>query len=223
MVDKQKVIYIYVTILVFMLLLVGATYAYLSVSVSVANTMSASTSFSPRPVFTAVNGTNISLSATVNDLSTQVSSLTVAKSATANISVKFTGGDSSGSRCTYDIVLNRTGGSAYVPSDAYTNGGYTKEFTVAASASGTWLGSGSAVSRSEINISSLSWSSNKATLVSGASIQSKVVTEITQTWNVIFRIYNLPADQTSGTNKITNLNWVGNISIANVNCMLPYA
>ena len=220
---KHTVIYIYFTIFVFVLLVIGATYAYLSASLATSNSIQATTSYSPRPVFSSASGSNITLNATAADLKTQVTSATVAKSATAQIKVKFTGGDSTGSRCTYDLVLNRTGGTAYVPSDAYTNGNYTNEFTVAASVSSTWLGSGSAISRSEININKLSWSSNKATLVTGASIQSKVITEIVQTWNVVFKIYNLPADQTSGTNKITSLNWVGNVSIANVNCMLPYA
>ena len=222
----HTLIYTILSIIVIITCVVSSTYAYFSATTNILATTNIIAETTKGSTFASVSGTNVSVNITSALMATTKSVNSTATDSeiksTGQIKATFTAGDTSGTRCTYDIVLKRTSGSAYTPTTWYNNNKstYKYEFTIQASiADATWYGSGSAKSLAQTNINNLTWSGNTATLISGASIQSKNTSTLTQTWNFIIRFYNLPGDQ----NSLNNYKFGGHIGITNVTCGLLYA
>lgn len=224
--QKQYLIYTIISLAVIITCVVSSTYAYFSASTNITAVVNVTAEATKSATFTSGSGTNVSVNiSSALMASTKAVSSTATDSeikSTGTIKAIFTGGDTTGTRCSYDIVLTRTSGSAYTPSSWYNSNKstYKYEFTIQASiADATWYGSGSAKSLAQTNINNLTWSGNTATLISGATIQSKSTTALTQTWNIIVRFYNLPGDQ----NTLSSYKFGGYIGIQNVDCSLAYA
>lgn len=219
---KSNVVFLMLTIIVLIITVVGATFAWFSASVTNSATTAVNVDATAAGVFTSVSGTAIDMDITGNIMASSASNgNTAVVSKTGTIKVTYTAGDTSGSRCTYNVVLNKNTASTYSPTSYYTSNKttYKFEFSVQASINGTYHGSGTAPSKAETNMSDLTFSSNVATLISGASIQSKSTSAVTDTWDVTLKFYNLPGDQ----NTLAGFKWYGTIGIANVQCGLAYA
>ena len=221
---KSNVIFLLLTVIVMVITVIGATFAWFSASVNVNNVTNINVGASNTGIFTSIAGNNLNINITGSAMSSNVSNGTVAAngaSVTSSIKVSYLDGDGSGSRCTYNVYLERDTTSSYTPSAFYTANKqtYKFEFSVTAAISGTYHGSGTTPSKAETNISDLTFSSNRAVLISNANIRNNNDdTPVTDTWNVTLKFYNLPGDQ----NSLAAFKWTGRIKVDNVTCGLSY-
>ena len=207
-----------------LLLIIGASFAYIMTSVTNTATTAIAVEAAGTDVLTTSSSANISINITnANMVSTAASSANATDSTLKDdgtLTVSYTAADTSGSRCSYNLVLTRTSSAVYTASSFYTSNKstYPFEFSIQVTA-GTWRGTGSAKNLAQTNISALTWSSNKATLISGADIRSNSTSVISQSWTVLIRAYNLPGNQDS----LAGLNWSGTVGVENVQCGLSYS
>ena len=203
-----------------LLIVIGASFAYFgSFTVNLNNNVAVN-------INAASPGTStfISTSATLNlqvpasNMSQTVvegeSSPVLAAESTANMNISLTSGSAGVSvTCTYNVYFEYSGTYVYGTGATPKTTGATKEITmqVAASVGGTNIYS------AETNCDTgngKTWASNKATLITDATITNASTTATTQTLSFTMRFYNFNADQ----NALAGKPFVGKIYAEKNNC-----
>lgn len=216
---QTKVIALLSTIFL-LLIVIGASFAYFgSFTVNLNNNVAVN-------INAASPGTStfVSTSATLN-LQVPASSMSqtvvegetspvLAAESTANMNISLTSGSTDVSvTCSYDVYYEYTGTNVYGATATPKTTGATKEITMQVTASVGGTNNYSTETNFDTG-NGKTWSSNKATLITGATITNASTTETTQTLSFTMKFYNFNANQ----NALAGKPFVGKIYAEKTDC-----
>ena len=208
--NNVKLIGIFATVLL-LVIVITASFAYFgSFNVNLINNVAVNVnSVSPGDATFTSNATQLNLQVPAANMSQTVADNSVAAASnTATLTVNLTGAANLLTTCTYDIVYEYDAGSnVYGKSPTTKNG--DKEITLQVS---NVNGTNNFANEKNFDFDS-SWSNNKRTLVSGASISSNG-SLTTQNISITGKYYNLTIPQASIERKA----FTGKIYVTNYNC-----
>ena len=189
-----------------------ATYAYFVGNINTTRTSNVTATTERNNLVFDTNGGAMNLNVSAANMQ-RAKNGTVAAQNSTTLTVNLTAGTSYSMVCTYDIVYEWTSSDKYT---SHSSGVSTNEFTIKASLasnSNTYEGNNNIAN--ETDLSSLTYTNNSATVVSGAQIDATGSTRSTAVWTLESKIYNVNANQTNLVNK----NFGGRFKIANVSCV----
>ena len=189
-----------------------ATYAYFVGSINTTRTSNVTATTERNNLVFDTNGGAMNLNVSASNMQ-RAKNGTVAAQNSTTLTVNLTAGTSYSMVCTYDIVYEWTSSDKYT---AHSSGVTSNEFTIKASLasnSNTYEGTNNIAN--ETDLSSLTYTNNSATVVSGAQIDATGSTRSTAVWTLESKIYNVNANQTNLVNK----NFGGRFKITNVSCV----
>ena len=189
-----------------------ATYAYFVGSINTGNTSNVTATTERNNLVFDTNGGAMNLNVSASSMQRSQAGTVAAQNSTT-LTVNLTANTDYSMVCTYDIVYEWTSTDKYT---AHSSGVSSNEFTIKASlASNSNTYSGTNNIANETDLSSLTYTNNSATVVSGAQIDATGSTRSTAVWTLESKIYNVNANQTNLVNK----NFGGRFKIANVSCV----
>ena len=208
--NNIKLLGVFATVLL-LVIVITASFAYFgSFNVNLNNNVAVNVnSVSPGDATFISNATQLNLQVPAANMSQTASNNEIAAATnTATLTVNLTGAANLLTTCTYDIVYEYDAGSnVYGKSPTTKNG--NKEITLQVS---NVNGTNNFVNEKNFDFDS-SWTSNKRTLVSGATISSNG-TLTTQNISITGKYYNLTIPQTSIEGKA----FTGKIYVTNHSC-----
>ena len=210
--NKKNITLMVVAVLTLITFVGLATYAYFVGNINTTRTSNVTATTERNNLVFDTNGGAMQLNVSAANMQ-RAKNGTVAAQNSTTLTVNLTAGTSYSMVCTYDIVYE------WISSDKYTahsSGVSSNEFTIKASlASNSNTYEGTNNISSETDLSSLTYTNNSATVVSGAQIDATGSTLSTAVWTLESKIYNVNANQTNLVNK----NFGGRFKIANVSCV----
>ena len=189
-----------------------ATYAYFVGNINTTRTSNVTATTERNNLVFDTNGGAMNLNVSAANMQ-RAKNGTVAAQNSTTLTVNLTANTDYSMVCTYDIVYEWTSSDKYT---AHSSGVSSNEFTIKASlASNNNTYEGTNNIANETDLSSLTYTNNSATVVSGAQIDATGSTRSTAIWTLESKIYNVNANQTNLVNK----NFGGRFKIANVSCV----
>lgn len=216
---QTKIISIFASVFL-LVIVIGASFAYFgSFNVNLNNNVAVNiTASSPGTATFVSSSATLNLQVPAANMSqTVVANATgpvLAAESTANMNVSLTSGSTGVSiTCKYNVYYEYSGSNVYGATATPKTTGATKEITmqVAATVGGTNNYS------TETNFDTgngKTWASNKATLITNATITNASTTATTQTLSFTMRFYNFNADQ----NKLAGKPFIGKIYAEKTDC-----
>ena len=216
---QTKIISIFASVFL-LVIVIGASFAYFgSFNVNLNNNVAVNITAS-----TPGTATFVSSSATLNlqvpaaNMSqTVVANATapvLAAESTANMNVSLTSGSTGVSiTCKYNVYYEYSGSNVYGATATPKTTGATKEITMQVAATVGGTNNYSAETNFDTG-NGKTWASNKATLITNATITNASTTATTQTLSFTMRFYNFNADQ----NKLAGKPFIGKIYAEKTNC-----
>lgn len=216
---QTKIISIFASVFL-LVIVIGASFAYFgSFNVNLNNNVAVNiTASSPGTATFVSSSATLNLQVPAANMSqTVVANATapvLAAESTANMNVSLTSGSTGVSiTCKYNVYYEYSGSNIYGATATPKTTGATKEITmqVAATVGGTNNYS------TETNFDTgngKTWASNKATLITNATITNASTTATTQTLSFTMRFYNFNADQ----NKLAGKPFIGKIYAEKTDC-----
>ena len=189
-----------------------ATYAYFVGNINTTRTSNVTATTEINNLVFDTNGGAMQLNVSASNMQ-RAKNGTVAAQNNTTLTVNLTANTDYSMVCTYDIIYEWTSTDKYT---AHSSGVSSNEFTIKASLasnSNTYEGTNNIAN--ETDLSSLTYTNNSATVVSGAQIDATGTTRSTAVWTLESKIYNVNANQTNLVNK----NFSGRFKIANVSCV----
>ena len=189
-----------------------ATYAYFVGNINTTRTSNVTATTERNNLVFDTNGGAMGLNVSAANMQ-RAKNGTVAAQNSTTLTVNLTANTDYSMVCTYDIVYEWTSSDKYI---AHSSGVSSNEFTIKASLasnSNTYEGTNNIAN--ETDLSSLTYTNNSATVVSGAQIDATGSTRSTAVWTLESKIYNVNANQTNLVNK----NFGGRFKITNVSCV----
>ena len=189
-----------------------ATYAYFVGNINTTRTSNVTATTERNNLVFDTNGGAMQLNVSASNMQ-RAKNGTVAAQNSTTLTVNLTANTDYSMVCTYDIVYEWTSTDKYT---AHSSGVTSNEFTIKASlASNSNTYEGTNNISGETDLSSLTYTNNSTTVVSGAQIDATGSTMSTAVWTLESKIYNVNANQTNLVNK----NFGGRFKIANVSCV----
>ena len=189
-----------------------ATYAYFIGNINTTRTSNVTATTERNNLVFDTNGGVMQLNVSAANMQ-RAKNGTVAAQNSTTLTVNLTANTDYSMVCTYDIIYEWTSTDRYT---SHSSGVSSNEFTIKASLasnSNTYEGTNNIAN--ETDLSSLTYTNNSATVVSGAQIDATGSTMSTAVWTLESKIYNVNANQTNLVNK----NFGGRFKIANVSCV----
>ena len=189
-----------------------ATYAYFVGNINTTRTSNVTATTERNNLVFDTNGGAMQLNVSAASMQ-RANNGTVAAQNSTTLTVNLTANTDYSMVCTYDIIYEWTSSDKYT---AHSSGVTSNEFTIKASLasnSNTYEGTNNIAN--ETDLSSLTYTNNSATVVSGAQIDATGSTRSTAVWTLESKIYNVNANQTNLVNK----NFGGRFKITNVSCV----
>ena len=210
--NKKNITLMVVAVLTLITFVGLATYAYFVGNINTTRTSNVTATTERNNLVFDTNGGVLELNVSASSM--QVSQAgTVAAQNSTTLTVNLTANTNYSMVCTYDIVYEWTSTDKYT---AHSSGVSSNEFTIKASLasnSNTYEGTNNIAN--ETDLSSLTYTNNSTTVVSGAQIDATESTMSTAVWALESKIYNVNANQTNLVNK----NFGGRFKITNVSCV----
>ena len=142
------------------------------------------------------------------------SSPVLAAESTANMNISLTSGSAGVSiTCNYNVYYEYSGSNVYGATATPKTTGATKEITMQVTASVGGTNNYSTETNFDTG-NGKTWTSNKATLITGATITNASTTATTQTLSFTMRFYNFNANQ----NALAGKPFTGKIYAEKTNC-----
>ena len=210
--NKKNITLMVVAVLTLITFVGLATYAYFVGSINTTRTSNVTATTERNNLVFDTNGGAMELNVSASSMQ-RAKNGTVAAQNSTTLTVNLTANTDYSMVCTYDIVYEWTSSDRYT---SHSSGVSSNEFTIKASLasnSNTYEGTNNIAS--ETDLSSLTYTNNSATVVSGAQIDATGSTMSTAVWTLESKIYNANANQTNLVNK----NFGGRFKIANVSCV----
>ena len=210
--NKKNITLMVVAVLTLITFVGLATYAYFAGTGSITNKANVTATTERNNLVFDTNGGAMQLDVSASSMQRSQAD-TVAAQNSATLTVNLTANTDYSMVCTYDIVYEWTSNDKYT---AHSSGVSSNEFTIKASlASNSHTYEGTNNIANETDLSSLTYTNNSATVVSGAQIDATGDTMSTAVWTFESKIYNANANQTNLVNK----NFGGRFKVANVSCV----
>ena len=210
--NKKNITLMVVAVLTLITFVGLATYAYFVGNINTTRTSNVTATTERNNLVFDTNGGAMQLNVSAANMQ-RAKNGTVAAQNSTTLTVNLTANTDYSMVCTYDIVYEWTSSDKYT---AHSSGVSSNEFTIKASLasnSNTYEGTNNIAN--ETDLSSLTYTNNSATVVSGAQIDATGSTRSTAVWTLESKIYNVNANQTNLVNK----NFGGRFKIANVSCV----
>ncbi len=194
---KRVLLPVFISIAVFLMLVFTSAYAYYAASTN-ANVSTNISANLPTATTIFTTASNCVLDLTSADMTLE--NVDTSFSDTCYLNVTINGG--AGGYCTYDVLLEEVGTDTYIRSAGVGTAPYVFEYTGAISGAAT---------KAETQLDSL-----KGTRI----VTNKLITiasdgvEVTQTYNMIEKWYNLNIDQDSHAGKVYSYKF----SVTNISC-----
>lgn len=216
---QTKIISIFASVFL-LVIVIGASFAYFgSFNVNLNNNVAVNiTASSPGTATFVSSSATLNLQVPAANMSqTVVANATgpvLAAESTANMNVSLTSGSTGVSiTCKYNVYYEYSGSNVYGATATPKTTGATKEITmqVAATVGGT---NNYSIETNFDTGNGKTWASNKATLITNATITNASTTATTQTLSFTMRFYNFNADQ----NKLAGKPFIGKIYAEKTDC-----
>ncbi len=201
-----------IAVTVLIALLGIATYAYFVGNVNTNNVANLNAITEQNNMVFDVTGGNMALNVTVANMVQSKAGLIAARNMTS-LTVSFTPNTEYSMVCTYDIVYEWTSADKYT---THSLGVTDNEFTIQANLNRNDNNlAGNNLIANETDLSTLSYTNNKTTVVTGAKISGSGSTTQTAEWTIRTKFYNADADQVTLSGK----NYAGKFSVEIVSCI----
>ena len=189
-----------------------ATYAYFVGNINTTRTSNVTATTEINNLVFDTNGGAMQLNVSAANMQ-RAKNGTVAAQNNTTLTVTLTANTNYSMVCTYDIVYEWTSTDKYT---AHSSGVSSNEFTIKASlASNSNTYDGTNNIANETDLSSLTYTNNSTTVVSGAQIDATGSTRSTAVWTFESKIYNANANQINLAGKTFN----GKFKVSNVSCV----
>ena len=216
---QTKIISIFASVFL-LVIVIGASFAYFgSFNVNLNNNVAVNiTASSPGTATFVSSSATLNLQVPAANMSqTVVANATapvLAAESTANMNVSLTSGSTGVSiTCKYNVYYEYSGSNVYGATATPKTTGATKEITMQVAATVGGTNNYSAETNYDTG-NGKTWASNKATLITNATITNASTTATTQTLSFTMRFYNFNADQ----NKLAGKPFIGKIYAEKTNC-----
>lgn len=216
---QTKIISIFASVFL-LVIVIGASFAYFgSFNVNLNNNVAVNiTASSPGTATFVSSSATLNLQVPAANMSqTVVANATapvLAAESTANMNVSLTSGSTGVSiTCKYNVYYEYSGSNIYGATATPKTTGATKEITMQVAATVGGTNNYSAETNFDTG-NGKTWASNKATLITNATITNASTTATTQTLSFTMRFYNFNADQ----NKLAGKPFIGKIYAEKTNC-----
>ncbi len=216
---QTKIISIFASVFL-LVIVIGASFAYFgSFNVNLNNNVAVNiTASSPGTATFVSSSATLNLQVPAANMSqTVVANATapvLAAESTANMNVSLTSGSTGVSiTCKYNVYYEYSGSNVYGATATPKTTGATKEITMQVAATVGGTNNYSAETNFDTG-NGKTWASNKATLITNATITNASTTATTQTLSFTMRFYNFNADQ----NKLAGKPFIGKIYAEKTNC-----
>ena len=210
--NKKNITLMVVAVLTLITFVGLATYAYFVGTVNTTRTSNVTATTERNNLVFDTNGGVMNLNVSASSMQRSQAGTVAAQNSTT-LTVNLTANTDYSMVCTYDIIYEWTSTDKYT---AHSSGVSSNEFTIKASIAGnsnTYEGTNNIAN--ETDLSSLTYTNNSTTVVSGAQIDATGSTRSTTVWTLESKIYNVNANQTNLVNK----NFGGRFKITNVSCV----
>ena len=210
--NKKNITLMVVAVLTLITFVGLATYAYFVGNINTTRTSNVTATTERNNLVFDTNGGVMNLNVSASSMQRSQAGTVAAQNSTT-LTVNLTANTDYSMVCTYDIVYEWTSTDKYT---SHSSGVNSNEFTIKASLasnSNTYEGTNNIAN--ETDLSSLTYTNNSATVVSGAQIDATGSTRSTAVWTLESKIYNVNANQTNLVNK----NFGGRFKITNVLCV----
>lgn len=216
---QTKLIALFATVFL-LLIVIGASFAYFgSFTVNLNNNVAVNINAASPGTSTFVStSATLNLQVPASNMSQTVvegqSSPVLAASSTANMNISLTSGSAGVSiTCNYNVYYEYSGSNVYGATATPKTTGATKEITMQVTASVGGTNNYSTETNFDTG-NGKTWASNKATLITGATITNASTTATTQTLSFTMRFYNFNANQ----NALAGKPFTGKIYAEKTNC-----
>ena len=216
---QTKIISIFASVFL-LVIVIGASFAYFgSFNVNLNNNVAVNiTASSPGTATFVSSSATLNLQVPAANMSqTVVANATapvLAAESTANMNVSLTSGSTGVSiTCKYSVYYEYSGSNVYGATATPKTTGATKEITMQVAATVGGTNNYSAETNFDTG-NGKTWASNKATLITNATITNASTTATTQTLSFTMRFYNFNADQ----NKLAGKPFIGKIYAEKTDC-----
>ncbi len=216
---QTKIISIFASVFL-LVIVIGASFAYFgSFNVNLNNNVAVNiTASSPGTATFVSSSATLNLQVPAANMSqTVVANATapvLAAESTANMNVSLTSGSTGVSiTCKYNVYYEYSGSNVYGATATPKTTGATKEITMQVAATVGGTNNYSAETNFDTG-NGKTWASNKATLITNATITNASTTATTQTLSFTMRFYNFNADQ----NKLAGKPFIGKIYAEKTDC-----
>lgn len=216
---QTKIISIFASVFL-LVIVIGASFAYFgSFNVNLNNNVAVNiTASSPGTATFVSSSATLNLQVPAANMSqTVVANATapvLAAESTAKMNVSLTSGSTGVSiTCKYNVYYEYSGSNVYGATATPKTTGATKEITMQVAATVGGTNNYSAETNFDTG-NGKTWASNKATLITNATITNASTTATTQTLSFTMRFYNFNADQ----NKLAGKPFIGKIYAEKTNC-----
>lgn len=216
---QTKIISIFASVFL-LVIVIGASFAYFgSFNINLNNNVAVNiTASSPGTATFVSSSATLNLQVPAANMSqTVVANATapvLAAESTANMNVSLTSGSTGVSiTCKYNVYYEYSGSNVYGATATPKTTGATKEITMQVAATVGGTNNYSAETNFDTG-NGKTWASNKATLITNATITNASTTATTQTLSFTMRFYNFNADQ----NKLAGKPFIGKIYAEKTNC-----
>lgn len=216
---QTKIISIFASVFL-LVIVIGASFAYFgSFNVNLNNNVAVNiTASSPGTATFVSSSATLNLQVPAANMSQPVvanaTAPVLAAESTANMNVSLTSGSTGVSiTCKYNVYYEYSGSNVYGATATPKTTGATKEITMQVAATVGGTNNYSAETNFDTG-NGKTWASNKATLITNATITNASTTATTQTLSFTMRFYNFNADQ----NKLAGKPFIGKIYAEKTNC-----